>query len=281
MNMIVLAQGRIVEVAYGHLAFLAIYLISGLLGGVGSVAHNGAAVSAGASGAVFGVFGAFGALLVLRRDTIDRAVWSRTARQLGIFLVLNLVIGLQASTIDITAHIVGVITGFVLGAALLVGKNAHQQRVARGLAALVLGLAVTAIGLAVVPEPARAPVVALTEKFDAVQKQCLDTYRDRLEETKAGKLDELGFADAIEREVLPPWHAMRGELDAFRASGLSPRLQKRLELTRLYMKDREEAWKLLVAINREPTDAMKTQYHQLEAQVRDMIQQINALGHAP
>src|SRR5207244_2818682 len=122
MNMICLYQGRSTEGLYGHLGFVAIYVVSGLLGGIGSLAHASNTVSAGASGAVFGVFGGFGAFLLLRRQSIDPAVWQRTASRLGTFIAINLVIGLQASGIDITAHIVGLVTGFAVGAALLVGK---------------------------------------------------------------------------------------------------------------------------------------------------------------
>src|SRR5439155_4183657 len=121
-----------------------IYVVSGLLGGIGSLAHASNTVSAGASGAVFGVFGGFGAFLLLRRQSIDPAVWQRTASRLGTFIAINLVIGLQASGIDITAHIVGLVTGFAVGAALLVGKRAAEQRVLRSAAALVIGIGLTA-----------------------------------------------------------------------------------------------------------------------------------------
>src|SRR5882672_4329407 len=60
MNMLCLWSGRIVELLYGRLGFVAIYLVAGLAGGVASLARSSAVISAGASGAVFGVFGAFG-----------------------------------------------------------------------------------------------------------------------------------------------------------------------------------------------------------------------------
>lgn len=276
-NMLGLAYGRIVEVLFGHIGFLAIYIVSGLIGGVVSLSHH-LAISAGASGAVFGLFGAFAAFLLLRRESIEPAVWQPVARQLGGILVLNLVLGLTVSGIDMSAHVGGLVGGFVIAVLLLAGKTAARQHLARAVAILVIGSGLAFASLAVVPEPPAPPVVALLDKFDRVQHECLAIYNSKLEDTRAGRLDELGFADVIERDVLPKWHAMRLELDAFDTSGVKPSTQKRVDLARLYMKDREEAWKLLVQINRAPTEANKAQYHQLEEQTREVVRQIKALA---
>ena len=129
LNMVCLYQARVVEQLFGHLGFAAIYLLAGLGGGVASlVAGSGHAVTAGASGAVFGIYGGFGAFLVLRRSQIQTDAWQRTARSIGTFLVLNLVIGLTAKGISLSAHVGGVIVGFGVGAALLAGSGTSPKR---------------------------------------------------------------------------------------------------------------------------------------------------------
>jgi rhomboid protease GluP len=128
LNMVCLYQARVVEQLFGHLGFIAIYLLAGLGGGVASlVAGSAYAVTAGASGAVFGIYGAFGAFLVLRRSQIQTDAWQRTARSIGTFLVLNLMIGLTAKGISLSAHVGGVIVGFGVGAALLAGSHARRS----------------------------------------------------------------------------------------------------------------------------------------------------------
>ena len=50
--------GRLVERLVGNFGFALLYVVSGLLGSVASLAWNPTTISAGASGAVFGVVGA-------------------------------------------------------------------------------------------------------------------------------------------------------------------------------------------------------------------------------
>jgi rhomboid protease GluP len=148
LNMLCLYQARVVEQLFGRLGFLAIYLVAGLGGGIASlVASATNIVSAGASGAVFGVYGAFGAFLLLRRSEIEEASWKRTGRSLAQFLGLNLFIGLVATGISLSAHVGGLVTGFVMGTALLAGARAAEQRALRALVLIVVGIALTALAV--------------------------------------------------------------------------------------------------------------------------------------
>jgi len=155
LNMLCLYQARAVEGLFGHLGFLAIYLVAGLGGGIASLlAHGTYVVTAGASGAVFGAYGAFGAKLVMHRAQIDPEAWRRTVRSLGGFLLLNAIIGLSMAGISVSAHFGGFVVGAGLGAALLAGEG--PRRVRRPLLLLVLGLALTA-GALFVMRPTISP----------------------------------------------------------------------------------------------------------------------------
>ena len=153
MNMLCLYQGRIVEIVYGRAGFAALYVASGLVGGIASLGHASNVVSAGASGAVFGVFGAFGAFLLLRRDRLDPVAVRNSARSLAFFIAINLVIGLQSATIDLSAHVGGLVAGALAGAALLVGTSANSRRGLRALAVAIAAVAVTAVALVALPKP--------------------------------------------------------------------------------------------------------------------------------
>lgn len=105
--------GSFVEVAFGRGRFLALYLTSGLAGGIAYLFFgdfNGSVV--GASGAIFGLLG--GVLgYSLRRGTFS---WQNPLiRQLLILTALNLYFGFSVSNISNTAHIGGLVGGLAFG----------------------------------------------------------------------------------------------------------------------------------------------------------------------
>jgi rhomboid protease GluP len=105
--------GSFVEQAFGKSRFLALYLSSGLAGGIAYLYFgdfDGPAV--GASGAIFGLLG--GVLgYSLRRGTFS---WQNPLiRQLLILTALNLYFGFSVSNISNTAHIGGLVGGAAFG----------------------------------------------------------------------------------------------------------------------------------------------------------------------
>jgi rhomboid protease GluP len=105
--------GSFVEQAFGKGRFLALYLSSGLAGGIAYLyfgAFEGPVV--GASGAIFGLLG--GVLgYSLRRGTFS---WQNPLiRQLLILTILNLYIGFSVPNISNTAHIGGLLGGAAFG----------------------------------------------------------------------------------------------------------------------------------------------------------------------
>jgi rhomboid protease GluP len=151
MNMVCLYQVQVVERMLGRAAFLALYLAAGLLGGLASLAIHPNAVSAGASDAVFGMFGAFAAVMVARRARIDAGAWNRTMRSLGSFFVINLLIGLSQPSIDLSAHIGGLVVGFVGAMALEKTADPAANPTLRALIVAVVGAGAAFGGLHAVP----------------------------------------------------------------------------------------------------------------------------------
>jgi membrane associated rhomboid family serine protease len=100
-----LIVGPAVEVQLGKARFLALYLIAGLGGSVGSYLLSPANVAGiGASGAIMGVMGAYVVLGLRRRLPIAPVVG---------LIVLNVAIGFTGS-IDWRAHLGGLVTGSLL-----------------------------------------------------------------------------------------------------------------------------------------------------------------------
>jgi len=105
--------GSFVEQAFGRSRFLALYLSSGLAGGIAYLYFGAFDTPAvGASGAIFGLLG--GVLgLSLRRGTFS---WQNPLiRQLLILTTLNLYFGFSVANISNTAHIGGLVGGAAFG----------------------------------------------------------------------------------------------------------------------------------------------------------------------
>ncbi|HSR74056.1 MAG TPA: rhomboid family intramembrane serine protease [Sulfurovum sp.] len=112
--------GRGAEVYFDAKSYLSIYFFSGLIGGLVSLYIHPVSVGVGASGAVFGVFGALAGFFLAHRERI--ASYTKAfMKDFTIIIVINLVIGLSIPSIDVSAHIGGLIVGFIGG--FLLSKN--------------------------------------------------------------------------------------------------------------------------------------------------------------
>lgn len=125
-NMVLLgALGWNLEMEIGKIKFLIIYLFSGIGGNLFSLWHDisagEAAVSAGASGAIFGLMGALVYVVAVNRGRLGRL----SGRGMLIMVALSLYFGLTSSGVDNSAHIGGLICGFLL-AALLYRKKKYR-----------------------------------------------------------------------------------------------------------------------------------------------------------
>ncbi|MCE9580061.1 MAG: rhomboid family intramembrane serine protease [Deltaproteobacteria bacterium] len=232
-NMFALLDGgRHVEAMYGRAGFAALYLFSGLVGGLAS-AIPGQAVSAGASGAIFGVFGAFGAFLVRHRGRLDKEQVRKQSRGLVIFLVYNVFIGLSTKGIDMRAHIGGLAAGFAAGMLLA----SERRRIASALVVGVLGSALVFGAALVMPAPTATVLLpaskAALDRFAALEQQALTRF-NKLVSDNASNAE---FARVIEAEILPIWREAKAELADVR--GLRAKVDQAM---RAYADARERAF---------------------------------------
>jgi len=115
MNMVSLyIIGRGAEMYFDAKSYLSIYLFSGLLGGVVSLYMHPVSVGIGASGAVFGVFGALAGFFLAHRERIGEHT-KAFMKEFAIIIGINLVIGFSIESVDVSAHVGGLIIGFTGG----------------------------------------------------------------------------------------------------------------------------------------------------------------------
>jgi rhomboid protease GluP len=174
LNMCVLSGiGVFVEKLFGNYVYLAIYLVSAIVGSeVSLMCHAGNAVCAGASGAIFGVYGALIGYFAIQRGSIPKAVWAGLGKGTIGFVLYTLWCRSADETIDNVAHLGGLLAGLMMGMAFacpldleLRSKQTHKKVAVGTLASC--GLIV--IALALVPRY-DSPNVTL------VKTGCLPAY---------------------------------------------------------------------------------------------------------
>jgi rhomboid protease GluP len=131
--------GALCESLYGRWTYFAIYMITGVGGGLASLAWNPRTFSVGASGAIFGLAGALIASFYLGEFSLPRAAIKGTLMSLLFFAGFNLFFGMLPG-IDNSAHIGGLIAGLILGAAIAkLAPNGGTSRIVwMGIVALAL-----------------------------------------------------------------------------------------------------------------------------------------------
>jgi membrane associated rhomboid family serine protease len=124
--------GGVLEPLLGRARFLALYLISGLGGGVATYLfasrliiadRQEGDITAGASGAVFGLFAAF--YILMRR-------LGRDTSMITMILVINLILTFTVSAISIWGHLGGLLTGGVIALGLAYAPRQYRNQVQIG-----------------------------------------------------------------------------------------------------------------------------------------------------
>ncbi len=107
-----LSFGRLAEAVYGHSRFLAIYLVSGVVGSLLSYLFN-RGLSAGASGAIFGVATAL-AIFHFRNHGAFKLLGGSGLGGIVFVLIANAAFGLSQPGIDNWGHAGGALGGAIL-----------------------------------------------------------------------------------------------------------------------------------------------------------------------
>lgn len=106
--------GMLLEERIGHVKFILLYFISGILAGLVSMSYNilneKLIVSIGASGAIFGIVGALACFICFSKTMKEHIKSTR----LFIFIGLSIYCGAGGSDVDNMAHIGGLIAGFLM-----------------------------------------------------------------------------------------------------------------------------------------------------------------------
>ncbi|AIM16780.1 MULTISPECIES: rhomboid family intramembrane serine protease [Neobacillus] len=97
----------------GGSRFLLVYLVSGLIANIATLFIEPLTYThVGSSGAIFGLFGYYIAIIVFRKNILSK----QNSQIIITLAIISLVMTFVEPNINITAHIFGLLGGFVLGA---------------------------------------------------------------------------------------------------------------------------------------------------------------------
>jgi hypothetical protein len=116
------------------------------------------------------------------------------------------------------------------------------------------------------PPPGTLVDTPVIVEFRAAEHAGLQRFNDALGRQRANQIDELGLAEAIDKDVLPPWRELRAHV----AAAAVPAADRELfdTLTR-YLGERENAWAAYSAALRAGNDTAAAphyaKYHEQDA----------------
>jgi rhomboid protease GluP len=139
--------GALCESLYGRATFAAVYLITGVAGGVATIGWRPLGATVGASGAIFGLAGALVASFYLGEFSLPSSVIKGTLKSLAFFVVINVLLGGMFPGVDNACHIGGLISGAILGA--LIARVAPERDQLLQRAGILLFVALIVIASAV------------------------------------------------------------------------------------------------------------------------------------
>ena len=135
--------GALCESLYGSWMLGALYLITGVAGGITSIGLHPARLSAGASGAIFGLAGALLAGYYLGEFAMPRPMVQAHLRSIFFFVIYNVAFGVASGSTDNSAHFGGLVSGIILGALIAKLAPARDAVYARF---VIVAMAVLALG---------------------------------------------------------------------------------------------------------------------------------------
>ena len=219
MNMWALVSvGNLTERLFGNFFFLLVYLFSAVLSSLIAVWWDLGTVEAGASGAVFGVFGATLAYLLFQNDSFPKVTSKPLMSSMMTCVAFNIYFGLTNKHISNSAHIGGLVSGFVLGAIVcrpLDLQRRSRQTLPRILAGIVIAFGLVAAGIHLIPkshvDPQNEAAFEVAAANSRVSTIAVDKKYNEIVEQQQ-KLPHSEIANRLDQEVIPELNRIVSEL---------------------------------------------------------------------
>jgi len=262
--------GLLLEPYLGKTRFLTAYLITGIVGSLGSIMFNDNVISAGASGAIFGMYGVF--LAMLTTNLIEKSARKALLTSIAVFVGYNLVNGLKGG-IDNAAHIGGLASGIVIGYCYLPSlKNtsAKLKRVTVGVLLVVFIVASSFAITSIKPNDLDTYVVEI-EEFVKLEEKALSVF-----ELLESSSDEV-FTKALQETGVTNWKKAKVLIEKLDVLDVPEEVHARNALLKKYCQLRINSYDLFYRSIVEDTQIYDGQIKSYNSQINSIINQLSVL----
>ncbi len=208
-NMIVLVYiGSLLECKLGKWNYLLMFLFTGIIAGMTSVAFHDTEISAGASGAIFGLFGIL--LALLSTDYYERSARKALLISTAIFVGFNILP--VRGGVDHAAHFGGIISGYLFGLMAYAGFNHKNLFIKKwGIALAGLGTVVILVSccLAFMPRYQFNEFEVLTQKMEKMTDDLGHYFYQKDENGNYTSLSTADKLDSIQQRALPELDSLK------------------------------------------------------------------------
>jgi rhomboid protease GluP len=260
--------GVLLEPHLGRIRFLTAYLLTGIAASVTSLWWHDFTISAGASGAIFGMYGVF--LSMLTTSLIEKEVRQALLTSISLFVGYNLLFGLKGG-VDNAAHIGGLLSGIVIGYALIPGLKKPEQKSLKFGALGMLTILVLAASL-VVYKKLPNDIKTYDDKikvFADMESKALEVY----------KLPEDAPRDKMLYEIkevgIHYWEESIKLIESFDKMELPAPIKTRNSVLKEYCELRIKCYELIYKAVSEDTDQYKEQIDDYNTQIEAKIKQLS------
>ena len=274
MNMYCLFMiGGFAEKVFGRAEYAFLYLLAGIAGNLASLFWHPVLISGGASGAVFGVYGAvLGFVVAQGGKVIPKPRVRHLVKQTAIFLGLNLAYGLAVRGVDVAAHVGGLITGILLGAAFA-RVQLLEETGRRTLMAAVTAVTAAAICVGLgFRIPRIDDLRAELERLAKLEPATLKIVTDTAAKLASRSISRDQYKETMDSQALAPWNSEREKLMKLR---VPKEQQPVVDRIAEFMGLRAEAWQLREQFVMTGNAAALMQAAQKEVAARSVMQAFN------
>ena len=121
--------GPVLERMLGKTRFILLYITAGAAANIATLLLEPLTyIHVGASGAIFGLFGYFAAIIVFRKELLSR----ENSQIILTITIIGVIMTFLQPNINVTAHLFGLLAGFLIGAASLAkGRTSSSSGIIR------------------------------------------------------------------------------------------------------------------------------------------------------
>lgn len=284
--------GVYLEPMLGKTKYILAYLCTGIIAGIVSLWwHRDSVNSAGASGAIFGMYGVFLALLFT--NLIPKRVRTSLLQSIGVFVVFNLIYGMQAG-IDNAAHVGGLVSGIVIGFVYYSSLKKNIS-VEKSFLPVIIIAAITIASAWYYIETAGRSLApgarerALNEIKD-ISFADAERYFDKMKaieelETKAlapfnetTPLTYAGLSQKLNTISASKWERILSLLEETRNYDISDKQKKQTELLIQYVNARQEEIKAIEKVAKGELPENNAQEAAITKKIEDLLKQLEDLN---